>query len=152
MPRASAIAQRLKTVEALAKENIPVNVMIAPIIPGINHHEIPQIMKQVADAGATSAGYTIVRLNGAVGAIFEDWITKAYPDRAEKVLNQIKDCHGGTLNDSRFGTRMRGEGHIADIIRDLFIVSKKKYLGDKVFPKLRTDLFVRSNKGQLGLF
>ncbi len=151
-PRASAITQRLKTVEALAKENIPVNVMIAPIIPGINHHEIPQIMKQVADAGATSAGYTIVRLNGAVGAVFEDWITKAYPDRAEKVLNQIKECHGGTLNDSRYGTRMRGEGNIADIIRDLFIISKKKYLGDKVFPKLRTDLFVRSNKGQLGLF
>ena len=151
-PRASAISQRLKTVEALAKANIPVNVMIAPIIPGINHHEIPQIMKQIADAGASSAAYTIVRLNGSIGVVFEDWIRKAYPDRAEKVLNQIKECHGGTLNDSRFGTRMRGEGNIATIIRDLFIISKKKYLSDRVFPKLRTDLFVRSNKGQLGLF
>jgi DNA repair photolyase len=151
-PRASAISQRLKTVEALAKENIPVNVMIAPIIPGINHHEIPQIMKQIADSGALSAAYTIVRLNGSIGIVFEDWIRKAYPDRADKVLNQIKECHGGTLNDSRFGTRMRGEGNIATIIRDLFLVSKKKYLAGREFPKLRTDLFVRSNKGQLGLF
>ena len=151
-PRASAISQRLKTVEALAKENIPVNVMIAPIIPGINHHEIPQIMKQIADAGASSAAYTIVRLNGAIGGVFEDWIRKAYPDRADKVLNQIKECHGGTLNDSRFGTRMRGEGNIATSIRDLFYVSRKKYLSGREYPKLRTDLFVRSNKGQLGLF
>jgi DNA repair photolyase len=151
-PRASAISQRLKTVEALAKENIPVNVMIAPIIPGINHHEIPQIMKQIADAGASSAAYTIVRLNGAIGIVFEDWIRKAYPDRADKVLNQIKECHGGSLNDSRFGTRMRGEGNIATIIRDLFYVSRKKYLSGRVYPKLRTDLFIRSNKGQLGLF
>lgn len=151
-PRASAISQRLKTVEALAKENIPVNVMIAPIIPGINHHEIPQIMKQIADAGASSAAYTIVRLNGAIGAVFEDWIRKAYPDRADKVLNQIKECHGGTLNDSRFGTRMRGEGNIATSIRDLFYVSRKKYLSGREYPPLRTDLFIRSNKGQLGLF
>ncbi len=151
-PRASAISQRLKTVEALAKENIPVNVMIAPIIPGINHHEIPQIMKQIADAGASSAAYTIVRLNGAIGAVFEDWIRKAYPDRADKVLNQIKECHGGSLNDSRLGTRMRGEGNIAASIRDLFYVSRKKFLSGREYPKLRTDLFVRTNKGQLGLF
>ncbi|ABG59714.1 PA0069 family radical SAM protein [Cytophaga hutchinsonii] len=151
-PRASAISQRLKTVEALAKENIPVNVMIAPIIPGINHHEIPQIMKQIADAGASSAAYTIVRLNGSIGVVFEDWIRKAYPDRADKVLNQIKECHGGTLNDSRFSTRMRGQGNIAASIHDLFYVSRKKYLSGREYPPLRTDLFVRSNKGQLGLF
>jgi DNA repair photolyase len=151
-PRASAISQRLKTVEALAKESIPVNVMIAPIIPGINHHEIPQIMKLIADAGASSAAYTIVRLNGAIGGVFEDWIRKAYPDRADKVLNQIKDCHGGSLNDSRFGTRMRGEGNIATIVKDLFVVSRKKYLSGRSYPPLRTDLFMRNNKGQLGLF
>jgi DNA repair photolyase len=151
-PRASAISQRLKTVEALSKAGIPVNVMIAPIIPGINHHEIPQIMKQIAEAGAQSAAYTIVRLNGAIGQVFEDWIGKAYPDRAEKVLNQIKECHGGTLNDSRYGTRMKGEGAIAAIIKDLFLISYKKYLPERNFPRLRCDLFVRSNKGQLGLF
>lgn len=151
-PRASAISQRLKTVEALAHAGIPVNVMIAPIIPGINHHEIPQIMKQIADAGASSAAHTIVRLNGSIGIVFEDWIRKAYPDRADKVLNQIKECHGGTLNDSRFGTRMKGEGNIADMIHDLFHVSFKKYLSGRVYPPLRCDLFVRTNKGQLGLF
>jgi len=151
-PRASAISQRLKTVEALSKEGIPVNVMIAPIIPGINHHEIPQIMKQISDAGARSAAYTIVRLNGAIGPVFEDWIKKVYPDRAEKVLNQIKECHGGSLNDSRYGTRMKGEGAIAAIIKDLFSVSYKKYLADRDLPRLRSDLFVRTNKGQLGIF
>lgn len=151
-PRTSTAKQRLKIVETLSKAGIPVNVMIAPVIPSINSHEIPEIMKQIADAGALSAAYTIVRLNGQIGEIFTDWIRKQYPDRAEKVLHQIQDAHGGTLNDSRFGTRMRGEGNYAQIIAMLFKAGKEKYLKGRIYPALTIEHFKRPEKGQLSLF
>lgn len=151
-PRTATAKQRLKVVETLSKAGIPVNVMIAPLIPSINNHEIPEIMKRVADAGAVSAGYTIVRLNGQIGEIFTDWIRKQYPDRAEKVLNQIKDAHGGSLNDSRFATRMKGEGNYAKTIAQLFKSSKERYLKGRVFLPLSTEHFKRPEKGQLSLF
>ncbi len=150
-PRTASYKKRLQVVEQLSKAGIPVNVMIAPIIPSLNSHEIPEVMKAIADAGASSAGFTIVRLNGQIGNIFTDWIHKNFPDRAEKVLHQIADCHGGKLNDSRFGTRMRGEGEIAKSIRDLFHTSRKKYLAGRSIPALRTDLFVRTKNGQMSL-
>jgi DNA repair photolyase len=151
-PRTATAKQRLKVVETLSKAGIPVNVMIAPVIPSINSHEIPAIMKQVADAGALSAAYTIVRLNGQIGEIFADWIYKHYPDRAEKVLHQIQDVHGGSLNDSRFGTRMRGEGNYAKTIALLFKASKEKYLKGRIYPPLSLEHFKRPEKGQLRLF
>lgn len=151
-PRTTTGKQRLKVIEKLAEKDIPVNVMAAPIIPGLNDHEIPQIIKQAAEKGATSAAYTIVRLNGAVAEIFEDWIRKSYPDKAEKVLAQIADCHGGKLNDSRWGTRMRGEGNIAKAIGDLFKMSKQKYLKDKVHRPYDLTQFCRPQRGQLSLF
>lgn len=151
-PRTTTGKQRLKIIEKLSEKDIPVNVMAAPIIPGLNDHEIPQIIKAAAEKGATSAAYTIVRLNGAVAEIFEDWIHKAYPDRAEKVLSQIADCHGGKLNDSRWGTRMRGEGNIARAIGDLFKMSKLKYLKGKVHRPYDFTQFRRPQRGQLSLF
>ncbi|MFN8415528.1 MAG: PA0069 family radical SAM protein [Cytophagaceae bacterium] len=151
-PRAAAIPQRFKTLETLAKNGISTFVMIAPIIPSINHHEIPVIMERAANAGAYSAGYTVVRLNGSIGEVFEDWLKKHYPDRAQKVWNQIKECHGGQVNDSRYGSRMRGEGEIADMINKLFKVSRRKYFGDVKLPQLRTDLFRPLTNGQMGLF
>lgn len=151
-PRTAAAAKRLEVVKQLSTIGIPVNVMVAPIIPSLNSHEVPAIIKAAAENGALSAGYTIVRLNGAIGEIFTDWIHKNFPDRAEKVLHQVADCHGGNLNDSRFGTRMRGEGKIAESIRNLFYSARKKYMGDKKLPELNFDLFVRTEKGQLSLF
>jgi len=151
-PRTATAKQRLKVVETLSKAGIPVNVMIAPIIPSVNSHEIPEIMKQIADAGALSAAYTVVRLNGQIGEIFTDWIRKHHPARAEKVLHQIEDIHGGTLNDSRYGTRIRGEGNYAKVIEMLFKSSKEKYLKGRIYPKLSTEHFKRPEKGQLGLF
>ncbi len=151
-PRTATAKQRLKVVETLSKAGIPVNVMIAPIIPSINSHEIPQIMKQIADAGALSAAYTIVRLNGQIGEIFTDWIRKHHPDRAEKVLHQIQDLHGGALNDSRYGTRMSGQGNYAKAIDMLFKSAKEKYLKGRIYPKLSTEHFKRPEKGQLKLF
>src|SRR4051812_18037919 len=113
-PRTATAKNRLKVVETLNRNNIPAGIMVAPIIPGLNSHEIPAIVEAAANAGARTAGMTIVRLNDAVGAIFTDWINKAYPDKASKVLKLIAECHGGKLNDSRFGVRMKGEGNVAE--------------------------------------
>jgi DNA repair photolyase len=119
-PRTTTAKQRLKVVEDLSKAGIPVGVMVAPLIPGLSDHEIPAILKAVAERGATRVGYTVVRLNGAIGGIFKDWLEKNYPDRFDKVWHMIQSCHGGNVNDSRFGNRMRGDGNIAQLISDTF--------------------------------
>ncbi|HKL89730.1 MAG TPA: radical SAM protein, partial [Allomuricauda sp.] len=151
-PRTASIQKRLKTIQVLSENNIPVNAMLAPMIPGINSHELLPLAKAVADHGARSFGLTVVRLNGAVGQIFSDWIRKAMPDRAEKVLHQIQDCHGGTVNDSRFGTRTRGEGKIAEQIHEMAQIAKKRYFKDRVFPPLNTELHTAYKDGQMKLF
>jgi DNA repair photolyase len=151
-PRTAAYAQRLKVIEALAKANIPVGVMIAPIIPGLNSHEIPVVMKAAADAGAQMAGYTVVRLNGSIQELFRDWLQKNYPDRFNKVWKQIAELHAGKVNDSVFGRRMRGEGVVADSISRLFKMSKHKYMTTTKSFALNTSEFCRPPKGQLPLF
>jgi DNA repair photolyase len=151
-PRTASSLNRLKVVEKLSEKNIPVNVMVAPVIPALNSHEIPDIIKAASEHGAVSAAYTIVRLNGSIKEIFEDWVKKSYPDRADKVLHQIMECHGGKLNDSRFGVRMHGEGKIAELIEDLFRTSAKKYLQGKSLPAFNLTHFKRPDKGQLSLF
>ena len=149
-PRTASSIKRLKTVEALAKANVPVGIMNAPIIPGLNHHEIPEVLTAAADHGACNAGMTVVRLNGSIGPIFEDWLRKNFPDRFEKVWNQICSMHGGNVNDSNFGRRMRGEGNIADAIHQLFKASKKKYFADRTMPVY--DLTKFRKGGSLSLF
>ena len=151
-PRTATIKKRLETVRVLSENNIPINVMLAPIIPSINSHEILPLAKAVSEAGALSIAHTIVRLNGAIGQVFTDWIQKKMPDKAEKVLNQIKDCHNGNLNDSRFGTRMKGEGNIAKQVSDLMQLARLKYFKDKAMPKLNTSLHESYKDGQLKLF
>ncbi|USD26776.1 PA0069 family radical SAM protein [Flagellimonas marinaquae] len=151
-PRTASIQKRLKTIEALSKNNIPVNAMLAPIIPGINSHELLPLAKTVAEHGALSFGLTVVRLNGAIGQIFEDWIRKTMPDRAEKVLHQIKDCHGGSLNDSRFGSRMKGEGKIAHQIHEMAHLARRRYFNGRTFPKLNMELHEQYKDGQMKLF
>lgn len=151
-PRTVSSVNRLKVIGELAENQIPVNVMVAPIIPSLNSEEIPGIIKAAADQGARSAAYTIVRLNGQIKFIFEDWIRKAFPDRADKVLHRIADCHNGQLNDSRWGVRMRGEGNIADAINKLFTLSRNKYMKGRSMPSLNFDLFKRPPEGQLELF
>ncbi|KLT65823.1 PA0069 family radical SAM protein [Pedobacter sp. BMA] len=119
-PRTTTAKQRLRVVEELSKAGIPMGVMVAPLVPGLSDHEIPNILKAIASAGAVKAGYTVVRLNGAIGQIFEDWLRKNFPERFDKVWHMIQSCHGGNVNDSRFGDRMRGDGNIAKMIRDNF--------------------------------
>lgn len=151
-PRTTTIKKRLETIRVLSENDIPVNAMLAPIIPGINSHEILNLAKAVSENGAKSFAFTVVRLNGAIGGIFTDWIQKTMPDKADKVLHQIQECHGGTLNDSRFGIRSSGEGKIAAQIHDLMQLAKRNYFKDKNFPTLRTDLHEAFKDGQMKLF
>lgn len=149
-PRTASSIKRLKTIEELAKAGVPVGVMNAPIIPGLNHHEIAHVLKAAADHGASACGMTVVRLNGSIGKIFEDWLRKNFPDRFNKVWTQICSFHGGNVNDSQFGRRMSGEGNIADAIHQLYGASKKKYFSDKKVPAY--DLTKFRKGGNLSLF
>jgi DNA repair photolyase len=125
-PRASTPQRRLDAVRALSGAGIPVGVMTAPMILGLNDHEMPKLLEAAADAGATSAGYVPLRLPHQLGALFEDWLARHYPDRREKVLNQIRAVRSGSLNDPRFGSRMRGEGIFAEHLQKLFEVTCRR--------------------------
>lgn len=140
-PRTASAARRLATLEKLSAAGVPCGVMVAPVIPGLNDHEIPQVIQRAAAAGALSADYTVVRLNGAIGPLFEDWISKHFPDRADKVLNLIRSMHGGQVNDPQWGRRVRGAGALADSIAQLFQVAKKKYLGGREMPAYNLTAF-----------
>ena len=148
-PRTASIKKRLETVKVLSENGIPVNVMMAPIIPSLNSHEILPLVKKVSELGALSVGHTIVRLNGAIAEIFSDWARKTMPGRAEKILHQISECHGGNLNDSQYGRRMKGEGKIAEQIHETFHVARNKYLKGKSLPALDTSLFLKLKDPQL---
>jgi DNA repair photolyase len=149
-PRTASVQQKLKVVETLSKNNIPVLVMVAPIIPGLNSHEIPTIVKKVAELGALGVGYTTVRLNGEIAEIFENWIREAFPDRADKVLNQIKEINGGNLY-SKGKNRMKTHGETAFMIKNMFRVAKNKYLKGKELPEYDLTIFCRPNE-QMKLF
>lgn len=152
-PRTASYKTRLATLKALSDHGIPCGVMTAPIIPGINNHEIPNVIEQAANAGARTAGITIVRLNGTVAQLFKDWLVKNFPDRADKVWNQIMDCHGGKVSDSRPGVRMRGEGKIAESIMQLFKLSKKRFMNkDDGFEFNYSDFNYKAGDMQLSLF
>lgn len=150
-PRTSSIRNRLKAVEEIAKLGIPVNVNLAPIIPGLNSHEVFDLVKAAADHGANSANYIMVRLNGQICDIFEDWVYKHYPERANKVLNQIRESHGGHLHDSDWGKRMKGEGNVAQQIKDMFDLARMRFLPQKKTPPLNVEAF-RIPGSQMSLF
>lgn len=151
-PRTSTGVNRLKAMEALTKAGVPVFAMIAPIIPALNVSEVPTLIEAAANAGALGVGYSVVRTNGAVKPVFETWIRTHFPDRAEKVLAQIRDAHGGQTNDSRFGRRMRGEGHFAENIRQVFALMRRRHFADRELPELDCSRFQRPEHGQLALF
>lgn len=151
-PRTSTGLNRLRTMETLSKAGLPVHAMIAPIIPALNESEVPTLIEAAASAGAISAGYTIVRTNGAVKTVFENWLRAHFPDRAEKVLSQLRDAHGGQANDSRFGKRMRGEGHFAENIRQIFKLMCRRHFPEGERRALNCTLFQRPQEGQLDLF
>ncbi|MEO8034210.1 MAG: radical SAM protein, partial [Acidobacteriota bacterium] len=125
-PRTSSPALRLQAVETLAKAGIPVGVMVAPVVPAITDHEMPKILEAARDAGATGAGFVVLRLPWAVAPLFERWLEEHFPDRKDKVLNRVRDLRGGKLYDSRWGVRGRGEGIFAEQTRAIFDVSCRK--------------------------
>jgi len=151
-PRTASIKQRLKTVEVLSQNNIPVRVMMAPIIPSLNSHEILPLVKKVAELGAKDVNYTIARLNGQVAEIFKDWAHKTIPDRAERILNQIAECHGGNLNDSDWGRRIKGNGTIAQQVKDTMVLAKNRYLPEQKMPVLDASHFLQLKDPQLRMF
>ncbi|MBX7182361.1 MAG: PA0069 family radical SAM protein [Bacteroidia bacterium] len=152
-PRTVSGKKRLEILSELSENGIPCGVLVAPIIPGLNSMEIPEILNAASQAGAVNAGYTMVRLNGDIATLFQDWIEKTFPDKAQKVLSQIADCHGGSLQDNRFGIRMRGEGKVAEAIRQLFKISYAKSFQGKKAHTLNHSLFKRPPKhGQMELF
>ncbi len=140
-PRTVTAARRLQTIQALSKQGVPVGIMTAPIIPGINEQEIPHLLKAAADSGALYAGHTIVRLNGAIQHLFKEWLFRTMPDRAEKVWHLIESCHGGTVNDNQFGRRMRGDGPVAEMIRKQHQLFCKKYSLNKTRFQFNTSAF-----------
>lgn len=153
-PRTATAKKRLGIIEELSKNNVPAGVMTAPIIPGLNSDEMPDIIKEVAERGGVDAGFTIVRLNGEIKNIFHDWLYKSFPDAADKVWNQIKECHDGQVNDSRWEFRMRGNGKLAESIRNLFLLARKKYMSGRSFPAYDFNVFKRPVRkgGQFDLF
>ncbi|MFY0600633.1 MAG: PA0069 family radical SAM protein [Cyclobacteriaceae bacterium] len=149
-PRTASYAKKLQIIEEFSKASIPVAVMNAPIIPSLNDHHIPDVVRATAEAGALNIHYTVVRLNGQIAEIFKDWIEEAYPDRADKVLHQINEMHGGKLNDSKWGQRMRGKGTYSIMINELFHKMKHKYYQDRKMPPLDLSSFRRG--GNYSLF
>lgn len=151
-PRASRPAARLEALRKLSKAGIPVGVSVAPIIPGLNEHEIPAILTAAADHGATFASGTVLRLPYAVKDVFSAWLDQFLPERKDLILGRVRELRGGNLNDSDFGTRMRGSGPLADQIEQLLAVSKRRSGFDAIRKPLSTAAFRRRLPGQPELF
>jgi len=126
-PRTTTATQRLRIIEELSKLGVRMGVMLGPMIPGLNEHEMQRIIKAASENGAVFSAYTFIRLNGAIKLMFHDWLYKNFSDRADKVWHLIENAHGGQVNDSRYGVRMRGEGPIADLVRQQFVKYNKLY-------------------------
>ena len=151
-PRTSPPASRLSTIAELNQAGIPVGVLVAPVIPGLTDHEIPAIVSAAVKAGAQFAGYVTLRLPYAVAPLFEQWLAHHFPDRKDKVLNRIRALRNGKLNNSEFGSRMRGEGIFADQIESLFAVARRKAGIEGNRTQLSTAAFRRIEKNQPSLF
>ncbi len=152
-PRASTPSGRLGAIAALAKAGVPVGVAVAPVIPGLNDHEIPAILKAAAEAGARYSFYNIVRLPLGVADLFSDWLDRHAPLCKEKILSRLAGMRDGRLNDSRFGHRMGGKGAHADLIRILYRTSARRVGMDRPHPTLSVEHFRRPGQvQQLSLF
>ncbi|MEN2993584.1 MAG: PA0069 family radical SAM protein [Bacteroidia bacterium] len=150
-PRTAAAARRLEVIRRLTAAGVPVGVMVAPLIPGLNADELLPIMAAARAAGARTAAYTIVRLNGAIAEIFATWLRTYFPDRAEKVLRQIAACHGGQLGDSQWGRRLQGSGPLAEAIQQTFQAGLARYYSTAP-PMPAYDLSRFRRGGQPSLF
>jgi DNA repair photolyase len=151
-PRTSSPSRRLEAIEKLSRAGIRTGVMVAPVVPGLTDHEMPAILKSAADAGACFAGYVPLRLPHALAAMFEDWLEKHFPERKQKVLSRIRDIRGGKLYDSRFHTRMTGEGPFAEQLEKLFDVARRRAGITEKLPPLSKAHFRRPQGPQMTLW
>lgn len=152
-PRAAAPATRLRVIGRLADTGIPVGILIAPVIPFINDHEIEHILDAAQLAGATHAGWIMLRLPLELDELFRDWLQRHFPERAAHVINRIRDLRGGRIYDPDFRQRMTGSGPYASLIHQRFLLRARK-LGLEPWgePELRTDLFRRPAGEQMNLW
>lgn len=153
-PRTSAPAARLRAVRELSAAGVPVRVLIAPVIPGLNDAELPAILAAAREAGARGAGYILLRLPFAVAPLFQEWLARTRPDAAARIEGRIRATRGGRLNDPRFGERMRGGGEIAEQIRSIFKLFAAKNGLDGELPAHNRAAFrpPRGKGGQAWLF
>jgi DNA repair photolyase len=153
-PRTAAPNARLRAIRELSSAGVPVGAMLGPIIPGLNDREIPAILAAAKEAGATTASYLLLRLPWAVRPIFEEWITRNYPDKAERVFALIRSTRDGKMNNTEWGTRMRGEGIYAEQIAQTVKVFKRKLGLDRSLPPLDSSKFTppMPSSGQMRLF
>jgi DNA repair photolyase len=154
-PRTASPQARLKVIEQLSAAGVPVGVLVAPVIPALTDHEMEHILESAKTAGASSAGYTLLRLPHEVKDLFREWLAEHYPDRAKHVMSLINQSRGGKDYQAEFGTRMVGTGVFAQLLRTRFDVAKRKYGldHDEHRHELRTDLFrpPASNQAQMTL-
>lgn len=150
-PRATMPAGRLDAIRELTEAGIPTSVLIAPVIPGLTDHEMPAILSAARAAGAVSAGFVMLRLPHGLGDLFTSWLEQHFPEKKDKVLSRIRAMRGGKLNDPRFGSRMQGDGIVAEMVRQLFDVTCKK-LGFPGRPTLSTAAFRRPDETPRLLF
>lgn len=153
-PRTSIPAARLRAVRELSEAKVPVGVMVSPIVPGLNDSELPQVLEAARQAGAISANYILLRLPSTVKPVFLEWLQRVRPNQAEKVIGRLQQTRGGEMNDSNWGSRMVGQGELAEQISKLFHVFKKQYGLDQSLPAYDFTQFVRpeSQAGQMRLF
>lgn len=151
-PRTATPERKLQAIEKLSQVGIPVNVNVAPIIPGLNDEEIPEVLNQSAQRGAISAAFILLRLPYSIKDLFINWLEREFPDRKEKILNKIREMRGGKLNVSDFGKRFKSQGEQASAIKELFYMSCRKYhLNERDFD-LTTAHFKRPSGKQMELF
>ncbi|MFW6199255.1 MAG: PA0069 family radical SAM protein [Gemmatimonadota bacterium] len=142
-PRAAVPKRRLGAIRELSRAGISVGVNVAPVVPGLTDHEMADVLEAAADAGATRAGYIVLRLPFGVKGLFLDWLEHHVPDRKDKVVHRLESLRGGKLNDPRFGSRMKGEGPYAAQIRDLFEVTTRRMGFNREDESLSTAAFRR---------
>lgn len=152
-PRTAAPSTRLKILRELSAAGVPTGILIAPVIPFVNDHELEQILEAAANAGARRARWIMLRLPLELDELFQDWLQRHFPQRADHVMNRIRDLRGGKTYQSEFGKRMSGTGPYADLIRQRFNRQARACgLNSELEPPLRTDLFRRPAGEQIGLF
>ncbi len=158
-PRASAPYRRLDAVEALAKAGIPGGVMTAPMIPGLNDHELENILQEARTRGARNAGYTVLRLPLEIKDLFREWLKAHVPDRAERVMSLVRQMRGGKDYDAEWGKRMRGDGPIAELLRQRFDnacrklgINERRFSLDAKQFAVPKEAIAERNGGQMDLF